>query len=53
MKCLFLLQLTICVTDGAVQLVMLRDETLDVMQQLGYTGVPQRETTLSCKKIVQ
>lgn len=47
------LQLTICVTDNNVQDTMLQDDTLDILQKIGYSGVPQHETTLTCKKVVQ
>ena len=47
------LQLTACVTDNNVQDTILQDDILDILQEIGYSGVPQCETTLTCKKVVQ
>lgn len=40
-------------TDDEVKNLLISDSILDVLQELGYTGIPHRETVLSVKSIIQ
>ena len=50
---IFLKQLSTAKTDEQVTDILTKDSSLDILQELGYTSVPHRETITSAKRIVQ
>lgn len=39
--------------DRELHEVLLQDDVLEVLEQIGYKGVPQKETQLSSKSIIE
>jgi hypothetical protein len=40
-------------TDEEVQSILTQDDTLDVLDSIGYRGIPQRETTTSVINVIR
>jgi hypothetical protein len=49
----FDLQLSAASTDDQVQDIIMKEATIDILQELGYTGVPYKETVTTVGQIVQ
>ena len=46
-------QLSSATTDEGVRAVLTSDDGLDVLESIGYTGIPQKETLAGVKPIIQ
>lgn len=46
-------QLSSAATDQEVRDALTSDEVLDVLESIGYTGIPQKETLAGVKSIIQ
>jgi hypothetical protein len=47
------LQITSAPDDEELREVLVSDDVLDVLSEVGYTGVPQRETKASVSNIIK
>ncbi len=47
------MQLSAASTDDQVQDIIMKEATIDILQELGYTGVPYKETVTTVGQIVQ
>ena len=51
--CFSILQLVNINSDDEVRNILTKDVNLDILHEIGYSGIPQRETTESAKAIIQ
>ena len=49
----FLFQLKSCREDGELRTLLCQDDTMDVLQSIGYRGVPSKETLRSRDDIIR
>jgi hypothetical protein len=49
----FVLQLLSATSDAEVQSIVSNEASLDILQELGYTGIPQRKTLQTAKGLKQ
>ena len=50
---IFALQLSSATTDEQVRTTLTSDVVLDVLESIGYTGIPQKETLTGVQPIIQ